>query len=277
MAATANPRVSPDSSTRWDAVLYTTTHPARIRSPSHYCPEHLPRFNVICFLHFRCLHFISTPPTQLVWPDVAHLSYYLAGHRPLEDQPSLSRSIREHRPVFFHRATSSMAIREKARALFKTRSKSDRDSQLSKTSTQNSDRERWPSNVYKPGETMPRPKYRAPPKKEHKEKLEAFSFAEAWRRKSFQSQHSPMGTRAPSRRNSGRDSRRTSWISIGRKSFSGKSESRTNSITSGETEKSGVRQREHLGVARPPALQQQIEQEGDDDVSNGERLLALSA
>ena len=40
---------------------------------------------------------------------------------------------------------------------------------------------------------MPRPKYRAPPKKEHKEKLEAFSFPDAWRKKSFQSQYSPMG------------------------------------------------------------------------------------
>lgn len=84
-----------------------------------------------------------------------------------------------------------MAIREKAKALFKSRSKSDKDS-LSKASTQGSDRERWPSNVYKPGEPMPRPKYRAPPKKEHKDKLEAFSFADAWRKKSFQSQYSPM-------------------------------------------------------------------------------------
>lgn len=157
-----------------------------------------------------------------------------------------------------------MAIREKARALFRTKSnKTDRDS-LSKTSTQNSDRERWPSNVYKPGEPMPRPKYRATPKKEHKEKLESFSFAEAWRRKSFQSQYSPMGTRAPSRRNS--HSRRSSWISMGRKSFSRKSEDRSNSYTSGDTEKS--KPREHLGAARATALSTEPEQEGDDDIGN---------
>ncbi|EME47827.1 hypothetical protein DOTSEDRAFT_124512 [Dothistroma septosporum NZE10] len=164
-----------------------------------------------------------------------------------------------------------MAIREKAKNFFKKSSRSENGSQLSKSSTQASDRDRWPSNVYKPGEPMPRPKYRAPPKKEHKEKLESFSFAEAWRRRSFQSQYSPMGTRAPSRRNSSKHpSRRNSWLSIGRKSFSGKSTEggRSNSITSGETEKNGVRQREHLGAARPPALQNQPEAEGDDDVGN---------
>ncbi|CAK3852824.1 Hypothetical predicted protein [Lecanosticta acicola] len=164
-----------------------------------------------------------------------------------------------------------MAIRERAKALFKARSKhTDRDSTLSKSSTQNSDRERWPSNVYKPGEPMPRPKYRATPKKEHKEKLEAFSFAEAWRRRSFQSQHSPMGTRAPSRRNSREHaSRRSSWLSMtARKSISGKSESRSNSVTSGETDKSNVRYREHMGAARPTALSGQPEHEGDDDVGN---------
>ncbi|EME85825.1 uncharacterized protein MYCFIDRAFT_88431 [Pseudocercospora fijiensis CIRAD86] len=159
-----------------------------------------------------------------------------------------------------------MAVREKVKGLFKSKSQSDRDSQLSKTSTQASDRERWPSNVYKPGEPMPRPKYRAPPKKEHKERLEAFSFTEAWRRKSFQSQYSPMGTRAPSRNNSTRQpSRRSSWISLGRKSSDG----RTNSFTSADTEKSNVRQREHMGVAQPPKLWTEAENsEGDDDVNN---------
>ncbi|KAF2160930.1 hypothetical protein M409DRAFT_28536 [Zasmidium cellare ATCC 36951] len=175
-----------------------------------------------------------------------------------------------------------MAIREKARALFKPKSSksSDKSSSLSKSSTQ----ERWPSNVYKPGEPMPRPKYRMPPKKEHKEKLEAFSFAEAWRRKSFQSQYSPMGTRAPSRM----ASRRNSWLSMGRKSFSGKSATdvgrsatdvgRSASVTSGDTEKSSaVHKREHhalhphhLGAARQTALSggKVAEQEGDDDVAN---------
>lgn len=65
---------------------------------------------------------------------------------------------------------------------------------------------------YKPGEKMPPPKYRRPVAKEHKEKLEAFSFGNAWRRKSDQSLYSPMGSRMPSRRNSLRSL-------VGRKSF----------------------------------------------------------
>lgn len=170
-----------------------------------------------------------------------------------------------------------MAIRERARALFKSRSKTDRDSQTSGSSKAST--ERWPSNVYKPGEPMPRPKYRAAPKKEHTEKLEAFSFAEAWRRKSFQSQYSPMGTRAPSRRNSAKTpgSRRSSWISLGRKSFSGPgADGRSNSITSGETEpSSGMRPRDgamHMGAAVPTTLRTEPEAEGDDDVHNGSYL-----
>ncbi|SMQ54642.1 unnamed protein product [Zymoseptoria tritici ST99CH_1A5] len=164
-----------------------------------------------------------------------------------------------------------MAIREKAKALFKSKSKGDGGSQISKSSTKESDTERWPSNVYKPGETMPRPKYRAPPKKEHKESLEAFSFAEAWRRKSFQSQYSPMGTRAPSRRNSSRQpSRRSSWYSMGKKSYGGKSDVvRNGSVTSGEAEKGGTRQREHVShAAKATTLKTEMEQEGDDDVGN---------
>lgn len=58
-------------------------------------------------------------------------------------------------------------------------------------------------NVYQPGEKMPQPKYRRPVPKEHKEKLENFSFSNAWRRSSQQSgDYSPMGSRAPSRRGS---------------------------------------------------------------------------
>ncbi|KAK1087796.1 hypothetical protein LTR33_000873 [Friedmanniomyces endolithicus] len=94
-----------------------------------------------------------------------------------------------------------MPFREKAKALFR-RKDSAADSLSKTTSSSNSSRERWPSNIYKPGETMPRPKYRKPPTKEHKEKLDSFSFGDAWRRKSFQSNYSPMGTRAPSRSNS---------------------------------------------------------------------------
>ncbi|KAK3725554.1 hypothetical protein LTR37_000524 [Vermiconidia calcicola] len=153
-----------------------------------------------------------------------------------------------------------MAIREKAKNLFK--SKRSRGNSLAKTDTSSSDRERYPSNVYKPGESMPRPKYRAPPKKEHTEKLEAFDFAEAWRKKSFQSNYSPMGTRAPSRR--------SSWFSVGRKSVSGRSEGgRTNSVGSGDGEKGGVKHREGIGgTAVAPRLKTEPEAEGDDDVTN---------
>jgi len=57
-------------------------------------------------------------------------------------------------------------------------------------------------NVYGPGDKMPVPKYRRPVEKHHKEKLEAFSFATAWGRKSIGSLYSPMGSRMPSRKNS---------------------------------------------------------------------------
>jgi len=58
------------------------------------------------------------------------------------------------------------------------------------------------SGVYLPGEKIPQSKYRRPVAKEHKEKLEAFSFAHAWRRQSHTSTYSPMGSRMPSRKNS---------------------------------------------------------------------------
>lgn len=142
-----------------------------------------------------------------------------------------------------------MPFRERAKRLFKSSSRSTSDS-LSKTDSSTSSRERWPSNVYKPGEPMPRPKYRAIPKKEHTEKLEAFSFADAWRKKSFQSSYSPHGTRAPSRRNS----------LFSRKSFSGKSTGgRTASVISTGTTRSGLNK-----------METQPEAEGDDDIANGE-------
>ncbi|KAK4545383.1 hypothetical protein LTR36_003563 [Oleoguttula mirabilis] len=154
-----------------------------------------------------------------------------------------------------------MVFREKAKALFKSRS-SNRSDTLSKSSSKESSRDRYPSNVYKPGEPMPRPKYRKPPTKEHKEKLDSFSFTDAWRRKSFQSTYSPMGTRAPSRRNS----------LFSRKSLGGRS-SRANSVsTTAEPEKGGVRQREGAmatGAAMTGTrLSTEVEAEGDDDVTN---------
>lgn len=149
-----------------------------------------------------------------------------------------------------------MPFRERAKKIFRSKS---RGSSLSKTSTNGSDRERWPSNVYKPGEPMPRPKYRAPPQKEHKEKLEAFSFADAWRKRSFQSNYSPMGTAVSSRRASFL-SRKSFGGKSSRKSISGKSESgRTNSVTSVDTQKTKPAKR----------LEGQPEAEGDDDVTNG--------
>lgn len=57
----------------------------------------------------------------------------------------------------------------------------------------------YADNVYKPGEVMPKPKYQAPFNKAHQDKLSAFSFGDAWkRRKSDHSQYSPHGSRLPS-------------------------------------------------------------------------------
>lgn len=100
-----------------------------------------------------------------------------------------------------------MPFREKAKNLFKSKRNAD---SLSTTSTNDSNHDK-----YQPGESMPPPKYRRQPQKEHKDKLEAFSFGDAWRKRSFQSTHSPMGTRA--------SSRRTSFLSQGRKSIGRKS------------------------------------------------------
>lgn len=73
----------------------------------------------------------------------------------------------------------------------------------SKASTKKTKKPKTPNNVYKPGEVMPKQKYRGPVNKEHKEKLDAFSFGNAFRRRnSDQSQYSPMGSRLPSRRSS---------------------------------------------------------------------------
>lgn len=73
-------------------------------------------------------------------------------------------------------------------------------------------------NVYQPGEKMPPLKYRRPVNPEHKAKLEAFSFSNAWRRRSDQSLYSPMGSRMPSRKSSYISFRRSR--SISRKSMS---------------------------------------------------------
>lgn len=150
-----------------------------------------------------------------------------------------------------------MPLREKAKNFFKRRNS--RSDSLSKTSSKESSRDRWPSNVYKPGEPMPRPKYRRPPEKAHKDKLDAFSWAESWRRKSFQSQHSPMGTRLPSRRNS--------FLSF-RKGLASRNASRNASIASA-SDKGGTKHKENIGSSSRPALSPEVEQYGDDDVANG--------
>lgn len=153
-----------------------------------------------------------------------------------------------------------MTLRDKAKSLFKRRAS--RDDTLSKSYSKES-HERWLSNVYQPGEPMPRPKYRRPPEKAHKAKLDAFSFAEAWRKKSFQSQHSPMGTRQPSRRNS--------FVSTKRRSIAARSSlSRNASVDSQSADKSGVKHKDALGAARAPKLSTEAEEEGDGDVGNGE-------
>ena len=198
-----------------------------------------------------------------------------------------------------------MPLRARAKAFFRRSRNS--DDTLSKTDSTDS-HERWPSNVYKPGEPMPRPKYRQPPKKEHKEHLESFSFGDAWRRKSFQSQYSPMGTRAPSRLPSAAPSRRSSWYSR-KKSLS---YGRSGSVTSVDSQKSSGAMKRELSqkskreIERKPSqrsglimsrqgsqrsdrrvpnhtthaaiattLSTEMEQEGDDDVFNGKHTSFL--
>lgn len=99
-------------------------------------------------------------------------------------------------------------------------------------------KEKLPDNVYKPGEPMPRPKYRGPYNQAHQDKLSAFSFGAAWKKRrstnTVGSEMSPMGSRTMSRRNS-------AW------SKKSKLGSRQNSAFAG-VEESG---------------------EGDDDVANG--------
>ncbi|KAF2769415.1 hypothetical protein EJ03DRAFT_96799 [Teratosphaeria nubilosa] len=161
-----------------------------------------------------------------------------------------------------------MPFRERAKKLFKSKNRGSDSDSLSKSSSKNSSRDRWPSNVYKPGEPMPRPKYRKPPTKEHKEHLESFSFAEAWRRKSFQSQYSPMGTRLPSRRNSflSMGSRKRSYLSSRGPSRNGSVGSQSSDVTEKSMLSPAARQRERgFGGTR---LSTEVEAEGDDDIHN---------
>lgn len=97
------------------------------------------------------------------------------------------------------------------RALGRTNSSST-GSDLTQTETSKSTKskkpkkEKLPDNVYKPGEPMPRPKYRGPVAKDHEDKLKAFSFGDMWKRRKSSatgnSDISPMGSRVMSRRGS---------------------------------------------------------------------------
>lgn len=95
-----------------------------------------------------------------------------------------------------------MPFRDKMKRAFGRPSNDDSNlTQVSSTSSRKEKKQKreYPDNVYKPGEVMPKPKYRAAYNKEHQDKLSAFSFGDAWkRRKSDQSQYSPMGSRLPS-------------------------------------------------------------------------------
>ena len=106
------------------------------------------------------------------------------------------------------------------------------------TKSKKAKKDKLPDNVYKPGEPMPRPKYRGPYNQAHQDKLSAFSFGDAWKRRRSSgtagSDLSPMGSRIMSRRNS-------AW------SKKSKLGSRQNSAFA-EVEENG---------------------EGDDDVANG--------
>lgn len=115
-----------------------------------------------------------------------------------------------------------MPFREKMKRAFGTRP-SDEGSEPSftKTSSSSSRRSRKEkktrrnssSNVYRPGEIMPKPKYPLAYNKAHQDKLLAYNLGDAWKkRKSVQSQYiSPMGSRWPSARTSVAISRQQSY------------------------------------------------------------------
>lgn len=93
-------------------------------------------------------------------------------------------------------------------ALTQTSSSSKRSRKEKKNNRRNS-----PSNVYRPGEIMPKPKYPSACNKVHQDMLLAYNFGDAWKkRKSVQSQYiSPMGSRWPSARSSLAISRQQSY------------------------------------------------------------------
>jgi len=130
---------------------------------------------------------------------------------------------------------------------------SDSGSFLSKTDSRKN------SSIYQPGEKMPPMKYRRPVDKAHKEKLESFSFANAWRRKSFQSQYSPMGSRMPSRRNS--------IVTMGRKSF--QASRKPSALGVGDGGETTVLFAAAIKVSTPTSLSRQTSHENKPPVARG--------
>jgi hypothetical protein len=96
---------------------------------------------------------------------------------------------------------NTMPFRARLKKTFSRSSRSSGSSSEASSTLSGSSGNKRASNVYQPGEKIPQ-KYRRPVDKAHKEKLEAFTFGDSWRRRSFQSVYSPMGSRMPSRRNS---------------------------------------------------------------------------
>ncbi len=126
-----------------------------------------------------------------------------------------------------------MPFREKMKKAFGRSPSTSNGSDLAKTSSKGSRKEQ--ESIHKPGE-MPKPKYRGPYNQSHQDKLSAFSFGGAWtRRKSDQSQYSPMGSRLPSRRGS---------------------------MLSGRSPPARSRQQSYVGQVVENA-------DGDDDIANG--------
>ncbi|KAG8630167.1 hypothetical protein KVT40_001786 [Elsinoe batatas] len=158
-----------------------------------------------------------------------------------------------------------MPFREKLKKAFKSSSPSS-SKHSSPTIAQE---QRWPSNVYRPDEPMPRPKYRAPVKKEHKEKLESFNFGSSWKRRSHISLYSPMGSRLPSRRNSRVSRKSVSGPSgVGRDSMEARRKSVVSPTRNGSIGGQERRFRHSARIAQQMKLQPEPEHSGDDDVAN---------
>lgn len=135
-----------------------------------------------------------------------------------------------------------MPFREKMKRAFRRSSSVADGADLTKA-TSKASKKKDQDNIYKPGET-PASKYRGPNNQAHQDKLSAFSFGSAWsRRKSDQSEYSPMGSKLPSRRGS--------WLS-------------------GRGPGARSRQQSHVGQVVESA-------DADDDVANGtiRRLVSI--